>query len=262
MEGSFPAIDIIAYLSDANGSFLNRKIIGQGSKDTSGVFVATIPSGTISGTSYRVLLASKGIIEIVSQESNAFEIKLIDNRPSVFISSTVSDSTFLKSIPMTVNFNNEITGFEENDIVLTNCTLGDFIKKSDSQYNFNIIPKQYGLLKLSVPENSVSNILGNGNLKQDWQIIYYSPVSVNTVNINNLIIYPNPSEGNLKVDFPSSWDSGSMEIYDISGILLKKVFIEKKNKIDIQLNLKNGTYFIKLNSIYGKFSVKKFVVIK
>ena len=75
-------------------------------------------------------------------------------------------------------------------------------------------------------------------------------------------VYPNPSEGNLTVDFPSSWDSGSMEIYDISGILLKKVFIEKKNKIDIQLNLNNGTYFIKLNSIDGEFSVKKFVVIK
>lgn len=75
-------------------------------------------------------------------------------------------------------------------------------------------------------------------------------------------IYPNPTDGNLTVDLPISWESGTMEIYGISGILVKKVFIEKKNKIDIQLKLNYGTYFIKLNSIDGEFSVKKFVVIK
>jgi len=245
VEGNFPMIEFIAYLSDANGSFINRKLIGQASLDTSRVFNATIPSGTISGTSYKVLLVSKGIIEIESQPSSAFEIKLIENRPSVIISSTVTDSTFLKSIPITVNFNNEISGFEENDIVLTNCSLSDFNKISNFQYSFNIIPKQFGLVKLSVPENSVSNILGNGNMKQDWQIIYYSPVSVNNLNINNLIIYPNPTQNFINID--NMTGIKELKIRNLNGkIILNKTSCFENNPYLDLTSLPNGSYILEL----------------
>jgi hypothetical protein len=248
LEGNFPENKFAAYLSDANGSFINKNLITLGVADTTGVFIASIPAGTISGENYKIILSSKGIIEIESPESNAFVVKLIDTRPSVIISAIVSDSTFLKSIPMTLKFNNGISGFEESDIILTNCKLSDFTKINDTLYNFNIIPKQFGMIIVSIPENSVSNILGNGNLKHEWQIRYYSPVGIQAIDDEKLNLFPNPSSGIIYIDNQIGSKINKITIKDLNGnfILSKTGNFDTESYIDLT-RLPKASYIIEFS---------------
>lgn len=76
-------------------------------------------------------------------------------------------------------------------------------------------------------------------------------------------IYPNPTEGNLTVILPSIWESGTIEVFNMNGVLIdKKINLSDERRIEFNMSLKNGTYFIKMNSSKGDLYVRKFIVIK
>ena len=66
----------------------------------------------------------------------------------------------------------------------------------------------------------------------------------------NLNVFPNPSNGNIRVSWAGVSDKFSMEVFDISG---KMVDSRKMNATygvniqDIQFNLPIGIYLLKLN---------------
>jgi hypothetical protein len=87
----------------------------------------------------------------------------------------------------------------------------------------------------------------------------------NQLELNNLSISPNPSNGNIKLNFESTKEETvKINIFDMNG---KKVFSEKvknfdgkySNSIDLT-NEKSGTYFVNISQ--GKEQVTKKVVLK
>ncbi len=84
---------------------------------------------------------------------------------------------------------------------------------------------------------------------------------VEEFNSNNIILYPNPSENSLKINFDNYIPLLVYKIYDINGkILLEKEIRNKKIlQIDIK-KLKKGIYFLNINhsnkSMYTKFIVE------
>jgi hypothetical protein len=75
-------------------------------------------------------------------------------------------------------------------------------------------------------------------------------------------IYPNPTVGKMAVILPSSWDNGTIEIYNLKGNLIEKFNEVSDKMIELNLKLNNGTYLMKLNSSDGELYVKKFVIIR
>jgi hypothetical protein len=73
--------------------------------------------------------------------------------------------------------------------------------------------------------------------------------------IEQIKIYPNPTDGNIKIANIQNANLISIEVYNILGSLIKQIPIEKSNNI-LGVNLSNlakGMYLLKLNA-FGKLS--------
>jgi hypothetical protein len=83
----------------------------------------------------------------------------------------------------------------------------------------------------------------------------------NTLNESNSLVFPNPSSGEIKIEFPLVNLENNIEIIDITGKIMMKAYLTEANKtINISM-LDNGIYFIRLrqnNSVVNR----KFVLIK
>ncbi|WP_152285922.1 carbohydrate-binding protein [Flavicella marina] len=106
--------------------------------------------------------------------------------------------------------------------------------------------------------------VNNGGVNLNWfEFTSEAPLSVEKVNENDIIVYPNPFEKRLNVSVPDS-NISNIELLDVIGnvILRKNSNGESKVLIDHERleNLTNGIYFIKLNGESGSY-VKKVVKI-
>ena len=66
----------------------------------------------------------------------------------------------------------------------------------------------------------------------------------------NLNIYPNPSQGNIRVSWAGVSDQLTMDVYDISGKMVDSRKVNATNGVniqDIQFNLPVGMYMLRLN---------------
>ena len=80
-------------------------------------------------------------------------------------------------------------------------------------------------------------------------------VGIQNIIASDMIISPNPNNGNFKVQYPGNFD---MKITNVSGITL----YEKsncRNEENIRLKIKSGTYLLCIKTDKGE-SIKKFVV--
>lgn len=78
----------------------------------------------------------------------------------------------------------------------------------------------------------------------------------------NIKIYPNPSNGVITVDNQSRNFIKSLNIYDVTGKVIKSTEVNSKlNKSPINLqNLSSGVYFMRILSDIGLTSTKKIIV--
>lgn len=71
-----------------------------------------------------------------------------------------------------------------------------------------------------------------------------------TIQNMNLNIYPNPSQGNIRVSWAGVLDQLTMDVYDISGKIVDSRKVNATNGVniqDIQFNLPVGMYMLRLN---------------
>jgi len=79
---------------------------------------------------------------------------------------------------------------------------------------------------------------------------------------NNFVIYPNPAKTDLTIHFPSHTGSSVIEIFDVSGNLVKvKKFKGSKDENVALDDIKNGIYFLVWKSEHNQ-GVEKFIVQK
>ena len=73
-----------------------------------------------------------------------------------------SDPTNDTPIPMTVTFDEDVTGFEASDIVVSNGTVSNFAG-GPSVYTFDVIPVAPGVVTVNVPADVALDGANNGN---------------------------------------------------------------------------------------------------
>jgi hypothetical protein len=96
---------------------------------------------------------------------------------------------------------------------------------------------------------------------EDWFLARYHPYAVgieeNELNLNKLVVYPNPAKETLSISSPKILKE--IEIFDISGCLVRNVFFEGKQKcIDVS-GLPVGQYIIRAIG-NDEVLVRKFIV--
>jgi hypothetical protein len=84
--------------------------------------------------------------------------------PTVTISSATSSVTKVNPIPVTITFNEDVTGFTLSDLTVTNGSAGNFVAVSASIYTANIIPTASGLVTVDIAAGAASDAATNGNV--------------------------------------------------------------------------------------------------
>ena len=83
--------------------------------------------------------------------------------PTATISSSATNPTNLASIPITVTFNENVTGFALADVVVGNGTASGFTAVNGSTYTFNVAPTTAGTITVDVAAGVATDLAGNQN---------------------------------------------------------------------------------------------------
>ena len=120
--------------------------------DEQGLLSVYIPEDTINDQSGNGNTASQTL-------SYTFD----NIRPSVEITSEILNTTNISPIPITISFNEIVSGFDISDLNVTNGSKSEFNQTDDYNYNFKLTPSSQGLVTVSIPENACSDSFGNTN---------------------------------------------------------------------------------------------------
>lgn len=92
--------------------------------------------------------------------------------PTVSISGPTGTKTNDKTFTLTFEFDENITGFEVDNIVASNASLANFTAQSSTQWSVNVTATDNGDVTVSLPENTVFDAAGNGNKQASYSINY------------------------------------------------------------------------------------------
>jgi hypothetical protein len=95
----------------------------------------------------------------VSSEVNSDGVTITQNAPTVEVSSDVVYATNHSSFPVTVMFNVDVTGFDENDVIISNGTLAAFIG-SGKEYSFHLVPTSEGNVTMDIADGAAQDVNG------------------------------------------------------------------------------------------------------
>jgi len=115
-----------------------------------------------------------------------------------------------------------------------------------------------------VDQNGVFLITGapiNGNRMGTITFTYItSTLSIEESNrIENIKIYPNPSQGNISIS--NARDIETIEIYNILGRLVKRIRVDQDATLDLNLsNLSKGMYLIKITDLNANIKSQKLIL--
>ncbi|MFT4660611.1 MAG: ligand-binding sensor domain-containing protein [Patiriisocius sp.] len=77
----------------------------------------------------------------------------------------------------------------------------------------------------------------------------YAPLSLNEISLQNLILYPNPTEGRFAIEIPSDIEEYNVQVYDGLGRLVLQENIADHGIHEMSIgHLVKGTYFVTMTS--------------
>lgn len=189
--------------------------------------------------------------------SDIFSVDYDGTKPTVIISSVVSDTTRENLVPVTFTFSEDISGFNLTDITVTNGTAGNFDSVNDKEYTADITPANGGVVAVQLLDSCVNDDAENMNDSSEvWAIYYSSPTGIEELSDLGIKLYPNPSSGLLKVEY-KEMEEGDIEIFDYAGRIVYsgKINHNSIQTIDLRAEPK-GIYIIRFNINHKQVSSK------
>jgi len=185
--------------------------------------------------------------------ANQFSLSYDGTNPTIVINSDASDPT--NSIfTATFTFSEDVTGFDQSDVSLTNATLSNFASSSARVFTATITPTSDGVVTIDVNADVAADTAGNGNNASDqFSVTYDSTLSAENYELEKIKIFPNPVHDILTIQSEDSIES--LILYSIRGKKLME--IRFRNKIDVS-HLSDGIYFLRIKVNNG-FANLKFV---
>ncbi len=87
---------------------------------------------------------------------------------------TSSSREINQPVYVRIMFMEEVTGFTEIDLALTNCTVSDWVVEDSRNYTFTIngTPDTQGNMSVALPQNILADLAGNGNIAGNITVAY------------------------------------------------------------------------------------------
>jgi hypothetical protein len=128
--------------------------------------------------------------------------------------------------------------FEDGDTITVLSTSNLFIPNSFGSY-FVVVTNEYGCHATSVSYNYFP--VGNKLYKQ----------------IKDFAVYPNPSNGKFTIESESI---GKFSVLDLSGRIIYRDYYLNAKKVELDMNLKSGVYFIQFHFKDDIVKIKKLII--
>ena len=113
---------------------------------------------------------------------------------------------------VTFEFNEDVTGFDANDVTLTNATLSGFTAIDGNTYTATISPDGNGDITLDIPGNSATDTAGNGNVAATQANVVFD----NTAPTIDIQGEPAATNGAFPVTFEFSEDVTGFDATDVT----------------------------------------------
>jgi hypothetical protein len=114
--------------------------------------------------------------------SNIFSFTYDTVRPQITLTSSTSSRTNQSPIPVTITFDEAVTGFDQTDIVLTNGTVDGFSNLGDNKnYTLTVQPLADGQISVNINESSASDAAGNTSTAAQTFSRYYDSTKPSVV---------------------------------------------------------------------------------
>ena len=146
--------------------------------------------------------------------SSVFSIYYDSTPLEVVITSTESTTTSVNPIPIIFTFSEDATGFELSDITVTNGSASGITSTSSTEYIADISPASDGEVTVQLPENSVEDLAGYGNVASSVFSITYDATSPEVVISSSVLTTTRVSP--IPVSFTFNEDITGFEISDIT----------------------------------------------
>lgn len=91
----------------------------------------------------------------------------IDQSPGVSITSTNYDPSASSSVEVTVTFSEEVSGFEEDEIIITNGTISNFATSDNTLFTFSVMPNSIDVVTVNIPQAVATDLTGHDNAASD-----------------------------------------------------------------------------------------------
>ena len=141
------------------------------------------------------LVASAAQVQLTADAdvtATNFTVVLVDETPPTpVLSSTETSPTRVASIPVSVDFGEVVTGFEESDIVVAGGSVSGFATTDDQHFQFNVVPSSDGTITVDIPADVVEDVAENSSLAAtQFSISSDRTVPLLTISPNNLTVAP------------------------------------------------------------------------
>ena len=147
---------------------------------------ATSKSFTISSGDGTKTVYVKYANEAGSESTPVSDTIILDTqKPSTTITSTESNPTNADPIPITITFNESVTGFELNNLTIGNGTAGNF-NGSGTTYTADITPTTDGTVTVNVNQDVAFDAAANGNAAAtQFSIVYDTTPPTGSIVLND-----------------------------------------------------------------------------
>jgi len=132
-----------------------------GTTQTSGL--SYTPENALTNTAHTFYVQEQGLDNNWSK-SASYTITIDTIRPEITITSTETESTYRSSITVSIEFSEEIRGFEQSDILINKGTMTHFTKEGDTLYSFDFHLEVSKTHTINIDENRLEDLAGNRNV--------------------------------------------------------------------------------------------------
>lgn len=166
-----------------------------------------------------ISLGADAVIDSAGNGNIASEMLTLDYSNKHVSAAITAPEVTNKEFVATIEFGTDVTGFEINDIVVTNALLSSLVRKSASLYTVNVNPSTIGEVTLHIPENIAVDEFGNGNIESEKVIVNFDNQAPNVVsriptnNSDNVSIY---SDFAITFDESIVLNSGEIKLVNLT----------------------------------------------
>lgn len=193
---------------------------------------------------------------IDTSDNQTFTITVNDVKsPTVNITSTLTGPTGANPIPVTITFNEVVTGFDTSDISASNASITNF-NGSDAIYTIDLVPSVTGAITININQNIAIDGAGNGNdAAPQFSIDYDTTLSTEefTLDKGSIVFYPNPTRN--KIFFKKMYGLLSAKLYSLQGKLLLFENLKDNEVVDVS-ELSKGVYILRIETEKGTVNRK------